>query len=59
MLAVGFGVKYFGDFIFKFTLNFDWRRWRLNSVGNFIRDCRFKHRHMEDGVNSANGVVGG
>ena len=53
---VGFGVKYSGDFVFKFTLNFNWRRGRLNSVGNFIRDCRFKHRNMEDGVNSMNGI---
>ena len=49
MLAVGFGVEYFSDFVFKFTLNFNWGRWGLNSVRNFIRDCRLKHRNIGSG----------
>ena len=56
MLVVNFGVKYFSNLIFKFTLYIDWRRRGLDSIWNFIRNCRFKHRNVEDRVNSANGV---
>ena len=29
---------------------------RLNTVWNLVRNCRFKHGDMEDGVNTSEGV---
>ena len=53
---INLGVENFSNFIFEFTLNFDWRRRRLSAVWDFVGDCRFKHRDMKDWMNTMDGV---
>jgi hypothetical protein len=45
-------VEDFGDFIFRFFIYNDWRRWRLNMVRNGVQSTWFKHRNMKDWVYS-------
>ena len=43
-------VKDFFDFVFNFSVNLDWRQWRLNSIQNGAWVGEFELGDMEDGV---------
>jgi hypothetical protein len=50
-LVVDLGVKDGHDFIFDFTINFDWRWQRLGTIWNGVQSCGFQLGDMEDWMN--------
>ena len=51
-------VEDFLNFIFDFSVNLDWRWWRLNSIRNGAWVGEFKLGDMEDGVHGFHSVGG-
>ena len=49
-------VKDFLDFIFDFSIDLNWRWWRLNSIRNSAWVGEFELGHMEDGVHGFHSV---
>ena len=39
-----------------FSVDFNWRRRRLDVVRNYVRSCGFQHGHMKYGVDHVHGV---
>jgi len=54
--AINLGVKDFSDFLLDLSIDFEWRRQRLNLIGDCVRHSRFKHRDVEYRVNHAHRV---
>ena len=46
-LAINFRVHYLRNFIFRFSINYDWSRDWLYSLRESVRCGRFKHGHIE------------
>jgi hypothetical protein len=55
-MIVNLGVKDFRNFKFQFSIDFDWRRRRLDMVRNGVWSCDFELGNMEDRMYSAHGV---
>ena len=51
--AINFRVHYLRNFIFGFPVNYDWSGGQLYSLGESVGHGRFKHGHMEYGMNRA------
>jgi len=54
--AVDLGVHNFFNFVFNFSIDFDWRWWRLDAVGNTALVGGLELRHVEYGVHGLHGV---
>jgi hypothetical protein len=55
-MIINLGVKDFGNFKFQFSINFDRRRRRLDTVRNGVWSCDFELGNMEDRMYSTHGV---
>ena len=51
--AINFRIHYPRNFIFGFLVNYDWSRDQLYSLGENVGHGRFKHEHIEYGMNRA------
>jgi len=54
--VIDFRIKYPRNFIFRFSVNYDWSRGQLYSLGESVEYGRFKYGHMEDWMNRAHGL---
>ena len=54
--TINLGVKDLHDFVFRFTINFDGQRRRLDAVQDGVGNGRFELGDMEDWVNGPHGV---
>ena len=56
LLVIDFRIYYPRNFIFGFSVNYDWSRGQLYSLGESVGSGRFQHEHMEDWVDRAHGL---
>ena len=56
VLLVELGVKDFGDLVFGFTVNVDWRQRWLDVVWDGVWSCWFEDRNMKDRVDRSEGI---
>ena len=56
MTAIQLRVENFSDFVFGFTINFDWGRRRLDAIQDDIGCGKFELWDVEDGMNCAHRV---
>ena len=54
--TVDLGVEDFGDFVLRFSVDFNRRRRWLNPAGDGVRSCGLELRDMEDRMDCAHGV---
>jgi len=54
--VIDFRVHYPRNFIFWFSVNYDWSRYWLYSLGESVGHSRFEHGHMEYRMNRAYGL---
>jgi len=55
-LAIYFRIHYLRNFIFGFSINYDWSRGWLYSLRESVGHGRFKHGHMEDWMDRVHGL---
>ena len=54
--TIQLGVENFSDFIFRFTIDFNWGRWWLDAIQDDIGCGKLELRDMEDGMNCVHRV---
>jgi len=54
--VIDFRIYYLRNFIFGFSVNYDWSRGQLYSLGESVGYNRFEHRYMEDWMDRAYGL---
>jgi len=55
-LAIDFKIHYLRNFIFGFSINYDWSGGQLYSLRENVGYGGFKHRHMENWMNRVHGL---
>ena len=55
-MAVDFEVYYLRNFIFEFSINYNWSRSQLYFLKKKVGHGRFEHRYMENWMDRAHGL---
>jgi len=55
-LAIDFRIHYPRNFIFRFSINYDWSGGQLYFLGESVGCGRFEHGHIEDWINRVHGL---